>query len=62
MAESERVKMVAGEWYTCIDDELESLRMIARDAVFEHNLLPPRQRGNLGPALKALLGRAGPRS
>ncbi|RUZ58245.1 sugar O-acetyltransferase, partial [Mesorhizobium sp. M7A.F.Ca.US.007.01.1.1] len=27
MAESERVKMVAGEWYTCLDDELESLRM-----------------------------------
>lgn len=59
MAESERVKMVAGEWYTCLDDELESLRVIARDAVFEHNLLPPRQRDNLGPGLKALLGRAG---
>ncbi|MBZ9776955.1 sugar O-acetyltransferase [Mesorhizobium sp. CO1-1-8] len=59
MAESERVKMVAGEWYTCLDDELESLRVIARDAVFEHNSLPPRQRGNLGQGLKALLGRAG---
>ena len=59
MAESERAKMVAGEWYTCLDDELEALRVSARDAVFEHNSLPPRQRGNLAPGLKALLGKAG---
>jgi len=59
MAESERAKMAAGEWYTCLDDDLETLRGIAADAVFEHNSLPPRRRGNLGPALKALLGNAG---
>ena len=59
MTTSERMKMVAGEWYTCIDDELEALRVIARDAVFEHNSLPPRQRGNIGPALRALLGGVG---
>lgn len=59
MAESERAKMAAGEWYTCLDDELETLRVTARDAVFEHNSLPPRLRGNLGPGLKALLGRVG---
>ncbi|MER9298108.1 sugar O-acetyltransferase [Mesorhizobium sp. M0621] len=59
MAGSERAKMTAGEWYTCLDDELEALRVIARDAVFEHNCLPPRHRGNLGPGLKALLGKAG---
>ncbi|RUW62062.1 sugar O-acetyltransferase [Mesorhizobium sp. M7A.F.Ca.US.008.03.1.1] len=59
MVESERSKMAAGEWYTCLDDELETLRVMARDAVFEHNLLPPRQRGNLGPGLKALLGGVG---
>ncbi|CAN7377136.1 sugar O-acetyltransferase [Mesorhizobium sp. LjRoot246] len=59
MSNSERTKMAAGQWYTCLDDELESLRVIARDAVFEHNSLPPRQRGNLGPDLKALLGRVG---
>ena len=46
MAGSERAKMAAGEWYTCLDDELEALRALARDAVFEHNCLPPRQRGN----------------
>src|SRR5882757_8996461 len=59
MTTSERMKMAAGEWYTCIDDELEALRVIARDAVFEHNSLPPRQRGNIAPALQALLGGAG---
>jgi len=59
MAGSERTKMAAGEWYSCLDDELEALRALARDAVFEHNCLPPRQRGNLGPGLKALLGGVG---
>jgi maltose O-acetyltransferase len=59
MASSEREKMAAGEWYVCIDDELEALRALARDAVFEHNSLPPRQRGNLGPSLGALLGGVG---
>ncbi|TPI64597.1 sugar O-acetyltransferase [Mesorhizobium sp. B3-1-7] len=59
MTTSERMKMAAGEWYTCIDDELEALRVAARDAVFEHNGLPPRQRGNIAPALRALLGGVG---
>lgn len=59
MAGSERAKMAAGEWYACLDDELEALRVTARDAVFEHNSLPPRQRGDLGPGLKALLGSVG---
>ncbi|TJV44310.1 MAG: sugar O-acetyltransferase [Mesorhizobium sp.] len=59
MADSERTRMAAGQWYRCLDDELEALRATARDAVFEHNTLPPRQRGNLGPGLRALLGAAG---
>ncbi|RWM30898.1 sugar O-acetyltransferase [Mesorhizobium sp.] len=59
MTTSERMRMAAGEWYTCIDPELETLRVAARDAVFEHNSLPPRQRGDIGPALRALLGGAG---
>lgn len=59
MAQSERTKMAAGEWYTCLDDELEALRVAARDALFEHNSLPPGQRGNLGPSLMALLGSTG---
>ncbi|TPM32846.1 sugar O-acetyltransferase [Mesorhizobium sp. B2-3-4] len=59
MAGSERAKMAAGEWYRCLDEELEALRATARDAVFEHNMLPPRQRGNLGPGLHGLLGKVG---
>ncbi|TIS87982.1 sugar O-acetyltransferase [Mesorhizobium sp.] len=59
MTGSERTKMAAGEWYSCLDPELEALRVIARDAVFEHNSLPPRQRGEIGPRLKPLLGGAG---
>ncbi|TWI41147.1 maltose O-acetyltransferase [Mesorhizobium tianshanense] len=51
--------MAAGEWYTCLDPELEALRIVARDAVFEHNSLPPRRRGDMGSALKSLLGAAG---
>ncbi|TIX37794.1 MAG: sugar O-acetyltransferase, partial [Mesorhizobium sp.] len=27
---SERIKMAAGEWYTCLDSELEALRILAR--------------------------------
>lgn len=59
MTTNERTKMAAGEWYTCIDDELEALRATARDAVFEHNSLPPRRRGSIAPALRTLLGGAG---
>ncbi|TIT03195.1 sugar O-acetyltransferase [Mesorhizobium sp.] len=59
MKRSECVKMAAGEWYTCLDPELEALRVTARDAVFEHNSLPPRQRGDIGPVLKSLLGAVG---
>jgi len=59
MAAGEREKMAAGEWYACLDGELEALRVMARDAVFDHNSMPPGQRGNLGPGLKALLGRVG---
>lgn len=59
MAASERDKMRAGEWYSCIDPELEALRATAADAVFEHNTLPPAERGEIGPKLKDLLSHAG---
>lgn len=58
-AASEREKMVAGEWYTCVDDELQMLRDMAQDAVFEHNTLPPGRRGDAGPTLRTLLGHVG---
>jgi maltose O-acetyltransferase len=56
---SERAKMAAGEWYTCLDPGLEVLRAAARDAVHEHNIMPPRERGSMGPALRRLLGQVG---
>jgi maltose O-acetyltransferase len=59
MAATEREKMAAGEWYSCIDDELESLRVVARQAVFEHNMTPPDRRGAMGDALRAVLGHVG---
>jgi maltose O-acetyltransferase len=49
------MKMEAGEWYTCLDPELEALRGVAQRAVFEHNTMPPDARGDIGPALRALL-------
>ncbi len=55
MRKTEREKMEAGEWYTCIDDELEQLRVIARDALYEHNTLHPNVRGPIGPKLAKLL-------
>jgi len=56
---SEREKMRQGQWYTCLDEELEALRMTARAAVHEHNSLDPARRRAAGPRLAALLGRLG---
>jgi len=56
---SERAKMAAGKWYCCIDPELDKMRERAYDAVHEHNILPPRRRGNSGPALAALFASVG---
>ena len=52
---TERQKMEAGEWYTCLDDELEALRVVTRAAVHQHNTLPPDERGAIGPKLAALI-------
>ncbi|WP_299402270.1 sugar O-acetyltransferase [uncultured Roseobacter sp.] len=53
---TERQKMEAGDWYTCLDDELEQLRVTARAAVHEHNILHPDKRGAIGPRLARLIG------
>ena len=58
MSASERQKMQAGQWYTCIDPELAALRATAQAAVHEHNTLPPDRRGNIAPALSRLLNAA----
>ena len=59
MARTELERMLAGDWYTCIDDELEGLRHAARAAVHEHNTLDPERRGAIAPALRELLGDVG---
>jgi len=59
MSGSERSKMAAGAWYNGLDAELEALRVVARRAIFEHNTLPPDERGDVAPALKKLLGAVG---
>ncbi|AXI46472.1 maltose acetyltransferase [Sulfitobacter sp. SK012] len=55
MQKTERQKMEAGEWYTCLDDELEELRVAARFAVHQHNILAPDERGAIGPKLRELI-------
>ncbi|MWD26619.1 sugar O-acetyltransferase [Aquicoccus sp. SCR17] len=55
---TERAKMAAGEWYSCLDPELELLRDMARGAVHSHNTLPPSERGAIAPALRALFAGA----
>lgn len=59
MSRSEREKMAAGEWYRCTDGELERLRARAREAVHEHNTMPPDRRGAMAPKLARLFGEVG---
>lgn len=59
MADSERTKMAAGQWYCCIDGELDALRAVAGRAVHAHNTLPPDERGDIAPALRSLLAAVG---
>ncbi|AGS20118.1 sugar O-acetyltransferase [Rhizobium etli] len=60
MPASEREKMAAGEWYCCLDHELDILRRQARVAVHAHNSLPPDERGAVAPALRRLFAEAAP--
>lgn len=51
---TEREKMDAGSWYSCLDPELESLRLRAAKALFAHNTCPPEARHPVHPDLAAL--------
>lgn len=51
--------MEAGQWYSCLDPELEALRANARRAVHAHNTCPPDERGALAPELAALFATIG---
>ncbi len=57
---TEREKMARGDWYTCLDPELERLRIAARTAVHAHNTAAPEKRRTIAPALRALLAHAPP--
>ncbi|MEP5361623.1 MAG: sugar O-acetyltransferase [Nitratireductor sp.] len=59
MTSSERERMGSGDWYRCVDPELDDLRAAARAAVHAHNTAHPAVRGALAPALGALFGRLG---
>lgn len=45
--------MVSGDWYNCLDPDLETQRVLAREAVHQHNTMAPSQRGACGPALRS---------
>jgi maltose O-acetyltransferase len=59
MAMTERDKMLAGQWYNCIDDELAVLRDTARAAIHQHNSLHPAERGAIGAQLGTIIGSIG---
>lgn len=52
---SEKEKMQAGNWYSCIDPELAQMQRRARNAEHQHNTMPPDERGTIGPMLSALM-------
>ncbi len=51
--------MAAGDWYTCLDPELEQMRQRARRAVHAHNSCPPDDRGPIAAELAALFAEIG---
>lgn len=59
MQRAELEKMQAGEWYCCLDKELEALRVAARRAIREHRVLDPDTRGAIGPRLAGLFSHVG---
>lgn len=56
---SEREKMAAGTWYSCLDEELEEMRMVARRAVHQHATMAPDPRGGMAPLLRDLFASVG---
>lgn len=59
MSGSARDRMMAGDWYSCLDPELAAMQARARDAVHKHNTLPPDRRGAIAPDLAALMAHVG---
>ncbi|MCZ4257742.1 sugar O-acetyltransferase [Sulfitobacter sp. G21635-S1] len=57
---SAQEKMAAGEWYSCLDPALDALRRTAREAVHQHNHMPPAGRETLSAPLRGLFAEHGP--
>lgn len=53
---TELEKMRAGEWFNTLDPEIDDLRSVTRHAVWQHNQLPPAERGHCGPLLREMCG------
>ena len=53
-------RMLSGQWYSCLDPDLEVLREKARAAVHQHRIMEPGARGACAPLLKQLIGTFGP--
>ena len=56
---TEREKMAAGAWYTCLDEELGALRQAARAACFTPRATPPESLEAASSALAAHFGSCG---
>ncbi len=56
---TELEKMAAGDWYSCMDAELDRLRWNARGPFHEHNTMQPDERGAIGSLLRALFSSVG---
>ena len=50
--------MAAGEWYCCLDLELDARRITARSACHAHHPIPPAERGAIAPTLRSLFAEA----
>jgi maltose O-acetyltransferase len=55
---SELDKMRAGAWYHSLDPEIDAIRTKVFDAVHRHNMALPSERGNIHPALRAMIAAA----
>ncbi len=55
MAHSPREIMSSGEWYSCLDEEYEAMRRIARRACHQHATMDPDARGDCAPLLAELI-------
>ncbi|MGB3556751.1 MAG: sugar O-acetyltransferase [Jannaschia sp.] len=51
--------MASGQWYSCLDPKLETMRVAARAACHAHRVMEPEARGAMAPPLAALFASVG---